>query len=142
MSNEPDNRTILLVEDEPLHLALYLSALKKLTKATVLTAENEEQAMKLLKSATTRLILLDLVIPVGGTGRRTYSFHEPVGFEVLRMVKANPRTAHIPVVVFSNLDSDEHRQRAHELGAEDYIVKATLQPRELVDRIAKYLNGG
>lgn len=139
MNKQPDNRTILLVEDEPLHLALYLSALKKLTKATVVTAENEEHATRILKSVTPQLIPLDLVIPAGGTGGRTYSFHEPVGFEVLRRVKANPRTAHIPVVVLSNLDSDEHRQRAHELGAEDYIVKASLQPQELVDRIAKYL---
>jgi putative two-component system response regulator len=139
MNNQSDNQTILLVEDEPLHLALYLSALKKLTNAQVLTAENEEQAMKLLTSVTPQLILLDLVIPAGGAGGREYSLHEPVGFEVLRSVKANPRTAHIPVVVFSNLDSDEHRRRAHELGAEDYIVKANLQPRELVDRIAKYL---
>jgi PleD family two-component response regulator len=43
------------------------------------------------------------------------------------------------VIIFSNLDADEHRDRAEQLGAEEYIVKALLKPKELADRIAKYL---
>jgi PleD family two-component response regulator len=70
----------------------------------------------------------------------SYDFHEPVGFELLKRVKSDPKTKHIHVIIISNLDADEHRDRAEQLGAEEYIVKALLKPKELADRIAKYLN--
>lgn len=135
-------KTILLVEDEPILVSLYASVLKKLTEAKVITATEEQEALRLIGQALPAIILLDLMIPTTAAGNQAYSFHEPVGFNVLRQVKANPKTKHIHVIIISNLDADEHKQRAHDLGAEDYIVKALLQPRELADRIAKYLNSG
>lgn len=134
--------SILLVEDEPLLTSLYVSVLQKLTEARILTASEEQEAMKLVAQELPRVILLDLMIPTNAASQREYGFHEPVGFNVLRKVKADPKTKHIHVIILSNLDADEHKQRAHDLGAEDYIVKALLQPKELADRIAKYLNGG
>lgn len=129
--------TILLVEDEPILVSLYASVLRKLTEANIITATEEQEAMRLANSVVPRIILLDLMIPT--TSGALANFHEPVGFEVLRQVKANPKTKGIHVIILSNLDADEHRQHAHDLGAEEYIVKALLNPHELADRIAKYL---
>lgn len=132
--------SILLVEDEPLLVSLYRSVLEKLTEAKVFTATEAQEALALVQRELPRIVLLDLMIPTTkGAISQDYGFHEPVGFEVLRKVKANPKTKHIHVIIISNLDADEHKQRAHDLGAEDYIVKALLQPKELADRIAKYL---
>lgn len=129
--------TILLVEDEPILVSLYASVLRKLTDANVVTATEESEALRVIARVMPRLILLDLMIPT--TSGTTANFHEPVGFEVLRSVKANPKTEKIHVIILSNLDADEHRQRAHDLGAEEYLVKALLNPHELAQRIAKYL---
>jgi len=130
-------QTILLIEDEPLLVSLYASMLRKLTEANVITATEEHEALRLIESVVPGIVLLDLMIPT--TGGAASNFHEPVGFEVLRRVKANPKTKQIHVIILSNLDADEHRQRAYDLGAEEYIVKALLKPRELAGRIAKYL---
>ncbi|MFH0829021.1 MAG: response regulator [Candidatus Kerfeldbacteria bacterium] len=130
-------QTILLIEDEPLLVSLYASVLRKLTEANVLTASEEHEAMTVINRVIPRLILLDLMIPT--TGSALSDFHEPIGFDVLRRVKANPKTRAIHVIILSNLDADEHRQRAHDLGAEEYIVKALLKPRELAERIEKYM---
>lgn len=129
--------TILLVEDEPVLVSLYASVLRKLTEASILTATEEQEALTVINRVVPRLIILDLMIPT--TSGTAADFHEPVGFEVLRQVKKNPKTKAIHVIILSNLDADEHRQRAQELGAEEYIVKALLKPRELVERISKYL---
>lgn len=129
--------SILLIEDEPILVSLYVSVLQKLTEANVLTATEEQEALSLIDRVVPRIILLDLMIPTT-TGTEA-GFHEPVGFEVLRRVKSNPKTKQIHVIILSNLDADEHRQRAQQLGAEEYIVKALLKPSELAERIAKYL---
>jgi len=130
-------RTILLVEDEPILVSLYASVLRKLTEASILTATEEQEALTVINRVVPRLIILDLMIPT--TSGMATDFHEPIGFDVLRQVKRNPKTKAIHVIILSNLDADEHRQRAQELGAEEYIVKALLKPRELVERISKYL---
>ncbi len=133
--------SILLVEDEPILVSLYTSALRKLTEATVLAATEEQEALRIINRVLPRIILLDLMIPTSAVRTTDASFHEPVGFDVLRRVKANPKTRAIHVIVITNLDADEHKQRAQALGADDYLVKALLQPRELADRIAQYLVG-
>ena len=130
--------TILLIEDEPILVSLYASVLRKLTVANVVTATEEQEALAVIDRIVPKIILLDLMIPT--TGGAITDFHEPVGFEVLRQVKKNPKTKGIHVIILSNLDADEHRQRAQELGAEEYIVKALLRPRELAERIEKYLD--
>lgn len=132
-------QTILLVEDEPLLVSLYASVLRKLTEANIITATEEREALGIIERVVPSVILLDLMIPTTA-GTSVADFHEPVGFEVLRQVKSNPKTKHIHVIILSNLDADEHRQRAQELGAEEYLVKALMKPRELAERIGKYLD--
>lgn len=57
------------------------------------------------------LVLLDLKLP--GVN----------GLEVLEAVKADPRTAHVPVVMLSTSNARQDRLRAAELGANAYVVK-------------------
>jgi len=126
--------TILLVEDEPVLANLYGFVLKQLKQAKVLTAGEELEALGMISKFRPGLVVLDLMIPT--TAKQTTSdFHEPVGFEILRRVKTNPKTKSTTVVILSNLDADEHRKRAEQLGAADYIVKAMVQPKELAARI-------
>jgi CheY-like chemotaxis protein len=59
------------------------------------------------------------------------------GLDLLEQLKADEDLAHIPAIIFSNQDSDQERERAKELGASDYLVKASTDLSDLVETIQK-----
>jgi CheY-like chemotaxis protein len=61
------------------------------------------------------------------------------GFEVLRQMKEDPRTAAIPVIVLSNLGQDRDVKQVLDAGASAYFIKADLSLKELVQRVAETL---
>jgi CheY-like chemotaxis protein len=99
----------------------------------VLTAGDGDEGLRL---ATTEpypdLILLDRVMP---------KLH---GIEVLRTLKSDPATAHIPIVVFSSSSREQDKAEALRLGAAAYHVKANLSLHDLatqVDHLVKRHEG-
>lgn len=128
-------RKILLIEDEPLLLTLYATVLQR-AAYRVLRASEETEAVRLIRRERPLLILLDLMIPTARQRSDVYNFHDPVGYEILKFVRRQTRNTRLmKVVILSNLDSDEHRQRARELGADDFWVKASFDPHELPKRV-------
>src|SRR5262249_47775056 len=83
-------------------------------------------ALAWLAPNTPALVLLDLVMP------------PPDGSPVLRAIRADKRTAEIPVVVITSIDSDEEVARAFKLGADD-VIRKPFRPVELVARIRSQL---
>ncbi len=74
------------------------------------------------------LVLLDVLIP------------KMSGFDVLEKLKAEGK--HLPkVIVFSNFAQQADIEKAHELGAVDYIVKAAFSPAEILTRVREVLAG-
>jgi CheY-like chemotaxis protein len=61
------------------------------------------------------------------------------GVEVLRRVRADPRTAGVPVVVFSAMPEADGRERAMGAGAADYWVKAGVEYKDQRRRVSAYL---
>jgi CheY-like chemotaxis protein len=111
---------ILLVEDNPNDTELALEALKLMTNRVHVIRNGLEAVEYLFRggphprrppSRQPQLILLDLGLP--GLD----------GLEVLRRVKADPRTASIPVVVLTASERDRDIQISRRLGASAYIVK-------------------
>jgi DNA-binding response OmpR family regulator len=90
---------------------------------TVITAADGEEAFSLAQLEVPDLILLDLIMP---------KLH---GFEVLKALKRDPATSHIPVIVFSNLGQESDSRMSHELGAADYWIKANLGLEEMAGRL-------
>ena len=74
------------------------------------------------------LVILDVMMP--GTD----------GLEVLRQVRADPRTRDLPVVMFSALGEQESQERALRQGATDYWVKSRFDFGELKDRLDSHLS--
>lgn len=131
---------ILLVEDEPILISLYTLALSR-GGFEVLNAGDLATAEERMLTTRPHLIVLDLLIPASTTtGTLTEDFHEPIGFQILRLVKSSPQLSDTRVVVLSNLDADEHVRTAKNLGADDYIVKADLNPRDLAGRVSTILH--
>ena len=123
-------KKILFIEDE--------SALQK-TFSDILSQEGYEVVSALdgeigLKLANPSgvekkpdLILLDLVLP---------KLH---GFEVLKKLKENPETKDIPVIVLTNLEGIGEVEKAIDLGATTYLVKANYSLEEIISKIKKAL---
>jgi two-component system cell cycle response regulator len=101
---------ILVVDDVPANLRL-LEARLLAEYFEVLTATDGEQALDLCESGRVDIVLLDIVMP--GID----------GFEVCRRIKADPETAHIPVVMITSLDQVEDRIRGLQVGADDFLSK-------------------
>lgn len=108
--------TILLIEDNEGDEALTLRALKRHNISNpVHVARDGAEALEYLfglpEGALPQLILLDLNLPKIG------------GLEVLRSVRAEPRTKRLPVVILTSSKEDRDLAEGYERGANSYIVK-------------------
>ena len=120
-------KKILIIEDDLVlqkALAEYLSSEGFDTK----TASDGEIGLKMSLSEKPDLILLDIILP------------KKNGHEVLQAVKENEKTKHIPVVLLTNLDSISDVEKALELGATTYLVKADYKLEEITAKVKDILN--
>ena len=111
-----DTTTILLVEDNPDDIELTLHAFRKhnLVNDLVIARDGQEAMDRLFASETgdvPDLVLLDLKLPKIG------------GMEVLRAIRADPRTKRIPVVILTTSDDEADILNGYELGINSYIRK-------------------
>jgi DNA-binding response OmpR family regulator len=116
---------ILLVEDDNLLHKLYEGALTD-EGFDVVVASDGKTGLDLLKSKSFDLILLDIMLP-GGVN----------GFDVLEVLKKDEALKKIPVIVLTNLESEE--KVAREIGAVDYFKKTKVLPDQIVNRIKEIL---
>jgi len=117
-----DKLKVLIVEDDMLMGSLLSEALWRYNLEPIL-ARDGDAGLKELEKTIPAVMLLDLILP--GIN----------GFEVLERVKANAKTKNIPVVIVSNLGDKSDIERGMSLGAEDYLVKANMVPKEIVGKI-------
>jgi DNA-binding response OmpR family regulator len=119
-------KKILFIEDESALQKTFGDVLKK-EGYEMVSALDGEIGLRLAKIQKPNLILLDLVLP---------KIH---GFEVLKKLKEDKETMDIPVIVLTNLESIEEVEKALELGATTYLVKAQYSLEEVVEKIRKAL---
>lgn len=119
-----DKKRVLLVEDDIFLRELCTIKLEK-SQYKVDVAADGTQGLELLQSKTYDLVLLDIMLP------------EMNGFEVLeRYMKDLKDVATKPfIMMMTNLSEKEQIDKAHTLGADDYIVKAHYSPTEIVKRV-------
>lgn len=121
-----DKKRILLVEDDKLLRDLMVFKLES-EGYTVLEATTVETALEQTRQRHPDLIFLDIILP----GKD--------GFLFLEEIKQDPRIAHIPVVVLSNLGQDSEVKKGLDLGAKDYLIKAHFTPSEIVEKIKEVM---
>jgi DNA-binding response OmpR family regulator len=119
-------RKILLVEDEGFLRRIFKGRLVK-EGYEVTDVESAERALERLPELRPDLIILDLYLP------------KMSGFDLLKLLKADPALRDIPVVILSGLGQESDIRKGLELGALEYVVKANVSPRELLAKISKLL---
>jgi two-component system, cell cycle response regulator len=112
---------ILIVDDIPANVKL-LEVRLLAEYLEVLTAESGLEALDICDRTQVDVVLLDVMMP--GMD----------GFEVCERLKANPRTAHIPVVMVTALDQPSDRVRGLKAGADDFLTKP-VNDLQLISRV-------
>jgi len=113
---------LVMVVDDSSSVRHRTATMVKQAGFRAITAQNGAEALELLLSSKWEpdIILSDVEMP------------HVDGWALLEYLKTDEHFGHIPVVMITSLDGDEHRKRAFELGASDYLVKpimsANLQP--------------
>jgi two-component system phosphate regulon response regulator PhoB len=121
MSNKSANKKILVADDEVDVLNLVASNLKT-AGFNVLKAEDGRAALEHARNSSPALIVLDLMLPGLSV------------LEVCKMLKSDPATKLIPIIMLTAKAEEVDRIVGLELGADDYITKP-FSPRELVLRV-------
>ncbi len=113
--------TILIVDDSPTETTVFRNALIK-AGFRVETAVNGEEGVEVAQRLRPDLILMDVIMP--GLN----------GFQATRMLKRDPATAQIPVIVVTTKGQQTDRTWGLRQGAVDYLVKP-VDPKELIARV-------
>jgi serine/threonine-protein kinase len=117
--------TILAVDDERVSLFIVKETLQR-AGHDVIAADSGKDVMALIDVARLDAVILDRRMP--GTD----------GLEVLRVLRENPKTTSVPVIILSSLSTGQERVRGLTAGADDYIIKP-FEPAELILRVERLI---
>jgi two-component system, OmpR family, response regulator len=121
-----EKNKILVIEDD-LTLNKSLSEFLSAEGFEVLVAMDGEEGIRKAKSELPDLVLLDIIMP------------KKDGYEVIREMKADSKMKNIPVILLTNLGGINDVEKALELGATTYLVKADYKLEEITQRIKSVL---
>ena len=122
-----NSRTDVLIIDDDDGTRLTIKHIVESARYQARTAAGGHDALKMVQEKVPEIIILDLVMP------------EMDGYEVCRRLKADPRSAQVPVIFLSGLISAEEKVKAFEAGGVDYIVKP-CSTIELLARLHTHLS--
>ena len=125
-SNAPRSATVLYVEDNVGNVRLLERLMVHRPNVRLITSLQGSLGFELAQQHRPDLILLDVHIP------------DLSGYEVLERLRADPRTASIPVVMLSADASHEQIQRFRDAGARDYLTKP-LDLQNFLSQLDAYL---
>jgi len=113
---------VFIIEDDEFLVKAYKYIFEK-DGFEVFVAPDGVKALEALKGPPASVILLDLMLP--GVD----------GFEVLQTLGKDERWNKVPVVILSNLSTQENIQKGKDMGAVDYLVKANTDIENVVARV-------
>ncbi len=99
----------------------------KNTGFEVMLVRDGIEVYEAIKSFNPNLVLLDIILP------------NMNGYEILEAKQKDPTIAQIPVIIVSNLEQSVEISRALALGAKDYLIKAQVDPDEVLAKVQTQL---
>jgi DNA-binding response OmpR family regulator len=121
----PDTKKVLIIEDDNMISSMYKTKLEQ-DGYTVEVANNGAEGVEKAKEVDADIILLDVIMP------------QLDGFTVLEELRQNMKIS-VPIIMLTNLGTEEDREKGNKLGATDYLVKSNLTPTQVSEAVTKNL---
>ena len=118
-------KTILIVEDEPRNMKLLHDLLQRFGYE-IIEASDGEQGVKIAGEKIPDLILMDIMMP------------KMDGLEATRIIKADEKTKHIPIIALTSYAMKGDREKTIEAGCDGYIAKP-IDIKEVLKAIEHFL---
>ncbi|MBD2501878.1 response regulator [Anabaena azotica] len=130
-------KTVLIVEDDLINARVFSKILTKRGGLGVKHTENVEEVIKIAQSKEADLILMDVSL-----SRSVYQGQSVDGIKITQMLKSDPQTAHLPVILVTAHAMEGDRENFLKLsGADGYISKPVVDHQQFVDQIMAHLPG-
>ncbi|MEJ1934717.1 response regulator [Nostoc sp. NIES-3756] len=130
-------KTVLIVEDDLINARVFSKILTKRGGLGVKHTENVEEVIKIAQSKEADLILMDVSL-----SRSVYQGQSVDGIKITQMLKSDPQTANLPVILVTAHAMEGDRENFLKLsGADGYISKPVVDHQQFVDQIMALLPG-
>lgn len=128
-------KTVLIVEDDPINLRVFSKILTKRAGLEVKGTEDVEEVMQIAQAGQADLILMDVSLQ-----HSSYQGKSVDGIKITQMLKADPQTANLPVILVTAHAMEGDRENfLKQSGADGYISKPVVDHQEFVDQIMALL---
>jgi two-component system chemotaxis response regulator CheY len=118
--------TFLVVEDSPTMRQLIAFSLRRLQGCRIVEAVDGVDALKKMTTEKVDLVITDINMPMMD------------GLKLITVIRGNPRTRELPIVIVTTEGAEDDRKRGLALGADAYIPKP-IQPADLVQTVTSLL---
>ncbi len=128
-------KTVLIVEDDPINARVFAKILTKRAGLEVKHTENVDEVIQIALDKLADIVLMDVSLT-----RSVYQGKSVDGIKITQLLKANPQTASIPVILVTAhaMEGDRHSFLTLS-GADGYISKPVVDHQEFVDQIMALL---
>ncbi|HEY6572490.1 MAG TPA: response regulator [Candidatus Eisenbacteria bacterium] len=129
---------ILVVEDDPMNAKLFQLILARKAGFEVVVTENPAYLIEEARSGRAALVVMDVSL-----SNSTYQGTPVDGLAITRILKRDPRTRHVPVILATAHAMKGSRERfLADSGADDYVSKPILSADDLIERARALIGKG
>ena len=112
----------ILVVDDDIHATTLFKTILTAKGYEAIIVNDSATAVQVANTTNPELIILDLMMP------------EPNGFDVCKMLRADPKFSRTPIVIFTAMGDNESKKTALEIGADEFLTKP-FRVEELMHKI-------
>ena len=128
--------TVLIVEDDPINYRVFSKILTKRGGLEVKGTEDVEEVLKFAISGEVDVILMDVSL-----ANSVYKGQPVDGIKITQMLKSNPETAELPVIlVTAHAMQGDRENFLKQSGADGYISKPVVDHQQFIDQIISLVN--
>ncbi|MBV8882723.1 MAG: response regulator [Chroococcidiopsidaceae cyanobacterium CP_BM_RX_35] len=129
-------KTVLIVEDDLINARVFSKILTKRGGLEVKHTENVEEVMRIAYSGAADMILMDVSL-----SRSMYQGRAVDGIKITQMLKADPQTAKLPIILVTAHAMEGDREKfLKQSGADGYISKPVVDHQQFVNQILALLS--
>jgi len=128
-------KTVLIVEDDLINARVFSKILTKRGGLEVKHTENVDEVMQIAQSGEADIILMDVSL-----SRSVYQGRSVDGIKITQMLKADPNTASLPIILVTAHAMEGDRENfLRQSGADGYISKPVVDHQAFVEQVLALL---